>query len=92
MRVHYYYYYYLLFNLRHATFFEYVIYRLERFVFSEVICGEEGERSRETIVFPTKCRRFEKNGLHEIIYRLMTSSYACQEVFISGVNYAGCAR
>ena len=41
----------LLFNLRNATFFEYVIYRVERFVFSEVICGEEGERSREFIVY-----------------------------------------
>ena len=37
----------LLFDLRHATFFEYVIYRVEQFVFSEVICGKEGERSRE---------------------------------------------
>ena len=41
-----------LFIIRHATFFEYVIYRAEQFVFSEVICGEEGERSREFIVYP----------------------------------------
>ena len=43
---------YLLFNLRNATFFEYVIYRVELFVFSEVICGKEGEGSREFIVYP----------------------------------------
>ena len=42
----------LLFDLRHATFSEYVIYRAEQFVFSEVICGKEGERSREFIVYP----------------------------------------
>ena len=43
--------YYLLF-IRHATFSEYVIYSAEQFVFSEVICGEEGERTSEFIVFP----------------------------------------
>ena len=49
--------YYLLFNLRHATFSEYVIYRAEQFVFSEVICGKEGERSREFIPYPLLTRQ-----------------------------------
>ena len=37
----------LLFISRQATFSEYVIYRVEQFVFCEVISGKEGERSRE---------------------------------------------
>ena len=42
----------LLFIFRSAAFSEYVIYRAEQFVFSEVICGEEGERLREFIRYP----------------------------------------
>ena len=41
-----------LFDLRHVTFSEYVIFRAEQFVFSEVICGKGGERLREYILYP----------------------------------------
>ena len=32
-------------------FCEYVIYRAEQFVFPEVICGEEAERTSEFVVY-----------------------------------------
>ena len=61
---------YLLFIFRNATFSEYVIYRAEQFVFSEAICGEEGERSREFIVYPVVTHQLSTRNLIYFIQKV----------------------